>query len=103
MVLPCDRRTQLKEPRFAKTLQQGLPQLVWHLGRGCRHCLRQLKHFALFFVKELAVSKVTQRHQLTLVHTDLSADRRADIQSERATDPARRFDLSQRFELGGHR
>ena len=77
-------------------------QLVRHLDGGVCHHNGVSEHEA-FQVREHGARFVfAQCLELVIGQTLLPADRRPDIDSERATDHHGDFDVGQRFELSWH-
>ena len=77
-------------------------QLVWHLDGGDRHRDSVSEHEAFQFREHGARFVLLQCFELVIGQTLLPADRRPDIDSERATDHHGDFDVGQRFELSWH-
>ncbi len=77
-------------------------QLVRHLDGGVCHRNSVSEHEAFQIREHGACFVFVQRLELVIGQTLLPADRRPDIDSERATDHHGDFDVGQRFELSWH-
>ena len=77
-------------------------QFLWHLDGGIRHRNRVPEHKTFQIREHGAHFVLVQGPEFLILHTLLPADRRPDIDSERAADHHGNFNVSQRFELGWH-
>ena len=77
-------------------------QFLWHLDGGVRHRNRVPEHKAFQICEHRAHFVPVQGLELVIGQSLLPADRRPDIDSERATDHHGDFDVGQRFELSWH-
>ena len=82
VVFPRDRRCQLYQLRFGKSLAKSGEQSAGHLDRNSRHRIRILKN-ETFQIREMEVSPVAiQVGDLLFGDAVLSADGRANINSK---------------------
>ena len=77
-------------------------QFVWHLDGRVRHRNSISEHEAFQVREHGARFVLVQCLELVIGQTLLPADRRPDIDSERATDHHGDFDLGQRLEFSRH-
>ena len=77
-------------------------QLVCDLDRRTCDRYRVAQHQAFDIREHRARVVIVQCPEFLIRHALLSADRRPDIDSERATDHHGDFDVGQRFELSWH-
>ncbi len=103
VVFPGTARGKLHKLPMIEFVAKPVKQLVWHLDGGVCHHHRVSEHEAFQVREHGARFVLVQCLELFIGQTLLPADRRPDIDSERATDHHGDFDLGQRLELRRYR
>lgn len=99
-MLPRDRGSQLHHLSFTKVLPQPRCQVDRNIGWRLCHRNRKIQHHALQIVKSRTGLVVRKIEQLIFSYAGFSADGRADIESEWATDQRACLDRCQRLKPG---
>lgn len=99
VILPRDGGSQFDDLAFVKRGAQCFEDPVGNFDGCLRHRDGVTEDAAFTIIKQRIGFEVVQRRDLVIRQTQLSADRRPDVNSERAADHHRHFDLCQHFDL----
>jgi hypothetical protein len=97
-ILPRDRGRQLHQALFADFLLQRLDECVGRLGRCPTERFGVVENRAFEFVESFARTVVSDLQELVFANALISADGRADIESEDASHECRDLDTRQGLE-----
>lgn len=100
VVLPGNRRSELRELSVREVSQQLLAQCRGDLGRRGRHGDGEVEGELLELREPTAVAVAMELEEVLVRDAQRPADGRADVESERAADAARHLECGQLLEAG---
>lgn len=103
VILPGDAGGQFNELLVAKMLFELIERLLSNVHRRLRHLYRVAQHKPFKLTDGRVDFKVVEGFELLVGKPLLPADRRPDVDSERAADQRGHFHLSQCLELRADR
>ena len=103
VVLPRDAGGQFDELLVAKIPLELIERLLSNVDRRQRHLYRVAQHKPFKLTDDWVSFKVVEGFELLFGDSQPSADRRPDVDSERAADEHRHLHLSQCLELRADR